>query len=1255
LSHQLETSLLAISTALLHNLASKLMATDVILDTKLRLGSAWTQSGQSVEIPIELIELDPRVTGLGAFDIKINYNADQLNLLDQDGVQQELSAETPVLFTLANQDAFILGDSYVIEEEGVGTIQLSTQLREELKTTGAVVNPSAVSAEAPLSLGNLSIRIPETIAFSARRFDLTTSPQAALLSGFWSDGNEDVVAFTTSETENGLIEIDDSPKFSSNQTVKIDEGIGSDQPVYTIVVTDDSGTITFSLDPASGPLYFKDEFPTQDGNTYTQIIYLRDNPDYETKTSYAVSISARDRRNETEQDVLIEINDVDDESPIIGSSETNFSILESQPEGYQFHTVKAEDNSGEVLFELAGADAGLFSISNTTGVLTINQAFDFEDPLNGRDNNAYTITVVAYDRADPRNQTSQDLTISILDVDEDPPVFAEGSNVELAVNENIGANQEIYRPSVTDQSSLKFQLIGDQDDDADQLEIDSSTGAVTLRNNPNYEAKTLYQFTISVEDALELTATQDVELAIVDLDEPAIFKGKSLVFGLVTEENDVIFDSSFLDSGITSLFDDDPDGALRQISLVVDRDQNEWSDTLASDFGTITMPSDTGNWQYIPNGTVDQRDFFDVVAVDFKGGLTFETIELVLYSLAEGENFSTRFEGSSEIEAVEDQPSSGTLEIIDLEGIQSIELLQSSDPAAQTYAVARHGRPNLSVTLTSGEQRAQVSWTYEPYLDFVGSDSFTLVAIDKQNQKIYQTIALQINNVDDPAQVISGNIGVGIQGAVIAEQLVATDADGPLSYAISAPPGSGEVSITAEGLWTYVPNDSSVEQDSFTILLTDALGGTTNAPISIDFAAAPEPNPPENQNPGPINNAPPQGSGSSPTIPAITGTFTPPIPANAPPAVFTPAVGNRVQSVDADNDGLLEVETTPTGETIDGNADGIPDFQQPQVAGFRLVNTGASRTHFGALAVPQGLRLSFKADPLIEPASDGRYNLLLPDGASISAALPQGISNNFAGVVAFDVTNLNPGDLTTVSLSLPKADEFATFTDATNHAYLKFNYLNGRLEEFVDVNGTPLYNLVDRDGDGVLDTVDLQLVDGDLQWDGDGLTNGTVVDPGTLVSAPRVFSGGRQRDRLMGNLLANTMVGRASNDLLIGNLGRDVLKGGTGDDRLDGGEDADLLIGGGGRDLYIYRSLQDSTLSQSDTIRGLSAKDRFDFRRFESEARLQFIGNDSFSSTAGELRVTMTSLQADLNGDGAADFRILFANKFHFDADQLLL
>jgi len=452
-----------------------------------------------------------------------------------------------------------------------------------------------------------------------------------------------------------------------------------------------------------------------------------------------------------------------------------------------------------------------------------------------------------------------------------------------------------------------------------------------------------------------------------------------------------------------------------------------------------------------------------------------------------------------------------------------------------------------------------------------------------------------------------------------------------------------------------VPNDSSVEQDSFTILLTDALGGTTNAPISIDFAAAPQPNPPENQNPGPINNAPPQGSGSSATIPAIPGTFTPPIPANAPPAVSTPAVGNRVQSVDADNDGLLEVETTPTGETIDGNGDGIPDFQQLQVAGFRLVNTGASRTHFGALVVPQGLQLSFKADPLIEPASDGRYNLPLPDGASISAALPQGISNNFAGVVAFDVTNLNPGDLTTVSLSLPKADEFATFTDATNHAYLKFNYLNGRLEEFVDVNGTPLYNLVDRDGDGVLDTVDLQLVDGDLQWDGDGLTNGTVVDPGTLVSAPRVFSGGRQRDRLMGNLLANTMTGRASNDLLIGNLGRDVLKGGTGDDRLDGGEDADLLIGGGGRDLYIYRSLQDSTLSQSDTIRGLSAKDRFDFRRFESEARLQFIGNDSFSSTAGELRVTKTSLQADLNGDGAADFRILFANKFRVDADQLLL
>ncbi len=370
------------------------------------------------------------------------------------------------------------------------------------------------------------------------------------------------------------------------------------------------------------------------------------------------------------------------------------------------------------------------------------------------------------------------------------------------------------------------------------------------------------------------------------------------------------------------------------------------------------------------------------------------------------------------------------------------------------------------------------------------------------------------------------------------------------------------------------------------------------------------------------------------------------------PAVQTPAPGSTIQTVDSDNDGLREVETAPDGQAIDGNNDGIPDAQQANVAGFRLINDGANSADFGALEVAAGVQLQFKADPLITASADGAFSFTGKGGAAFSAVLPQGVTNRFAGVIGFEVTNVPQGGSTNVTLSLPRT---IALTDPSQSAYLRYNYANGRFEEFVDAAGNPLYALVDRNGDGVLDGIQLTLVDGDAQWDGDGVANGTVVDPGTLVDAQRNLIGNNKANRLIGNVLANSIDGRGGKDMIIGDLGNDKLRGRSGNDRLDGGEGADLIIGGGGADRFIYRSLADSTVAQSDTIRKLSGKDRFDLRHFDTDVKFTFIDTDKFSGTAGELRTTRTSLQADLDGDGAADFRVNFSNTFRLEADQLLL
>ena len=315
------------------------------------------------------------------------------------------------------------------------------------------------------------------------------------------------------------------------------------------------------------------------------------------------------------------------------------------------------------------------------------------------------------------------------------------------------------------------------------------------------------------------------------------------------------------------------------------------------------------------------------------------------------------------------------------------------------------------------------------------------------------------------------------------------------------------------------------------------------------------------------------------------------------------------------------------------------------------MNDGASSADFGALEVAAGVQLQFNGDPLITANADGAFSFTSRDGSVISATLPQGLNNRFAGVISFEVTNLEPGSSTDVTISLPRN---ITPADPRQSAYIRWNHESGRFEEFVDAAGNPLYNLVDRSGDGVLDGIQLKLVDGDPQWDGDGIANGTVVDPGTLVSGQRDFNGGNKRDLLTGNVLANILRGYKGRDHLVGDLGKDTLIGGADNDRLDGGEGADLIISGGGADRFIYRSAADSAIGQSDTIRKLTSKDRFDLRNFDADVKFEFIGNDKFSGTAGELRTTRTSLQSDLNGDGSADFRVNFSNRIRLEADQLL-
>ena len=126
------------------------------------------------------------------------------------------------------------------------------------------------------------------------------------------------------------------------------------------------------------------------------------------------------------------------------------------------------------------------------------------------------------------------------------------------------------------------------------------------------------------------------------------------------------------------------------------------------------------------------------------------------------------------------------------------------------------------------------------------------------------------------------------------------------------------------------------------------------------------------------------------------------------------------------------------------------------------------------------------------------------------------------------------------------------------------------------------------------------------------------------------------------------------NDSLAGTSGADSVWALEGADTVSGLAGADLLAGGEGADIFRFDSGGVGLGTGADRIADFVAgSDRIDLSAIDADGALAgdqafaFIGSAAFSSVAGELRYAFdgvdTVLEADSNGDGAADFQIVLS------------
>ncbi|WP_336490947.1 M10 family metallopeptidase [Methylobacterium nigriterrae] len=146
----------------------------------------------------------------------------------------------------------------------------------------------------------------------------------------------------------------------------------------------------------------------------------------------------------------------------------------------------------------------------------------------------------------------------------------------------------------------------------------------------------------------------------------------------------------------------------------------------------------------------------------------------------------------------------------------------------------------------------------------------------------------------------------------------------------------------------------------------------------------------------------------------------------------------------------------------------------------------------------------------------------------------------------------------------------------------------------------------------------------------------TIANPnGVATAVVENAVGGAYADTINGNEAANT---------LTGNAGNDTLNGYGGQDRIVGGLGADVMTGGASADTFVFTQAAESTPGSKthDVITDFSpGVDQIDLTGLGVHT---WIGSAQFDHGAGEVRYAAGLLQADLNGDGKADFEVALQN-----------
>ena len=354
-------------------------------------------------------------------------------------------------------------------------------------------------------------------------------------------------------------------------------------------------------------------------------------------------------------------------------------------------------------------------------------------------------------------------------------------------------------------------LANDTDADSDTLSVtvvtQPSHGTLTLDPDGSftYEPDADYNgddsFTYTVNDGTSDSSEATVSITVTPVaDNPQA----------VDDTYSVLPDNTLNVSAAEGLLANDIDGDGDTLTVtIVDQPEN----------GTLT-PSDDGSFSYVPGQGFSGEDTFTYKINDGStdSGIATVTIAVNTPPGALSDSYSVNEDGELVVEE-----SAGVLS-------------NDSDTESDTLTATVIGQPEHG-TLTFN---ANGSFTYTPEADYSGSDSFSYVANDGFSDSVETTVVITVVAVEDAPVAADDSYGVPVNGSLTVNAttgVAANDSDADddaLTVTVASGPANGQLTLNADGSFTYTPTADFHGIDTFTYTVNDGTVDSAAATVTID-------------------------------------------------------------------------------------------------------------------------------------------------------------------------------------------------------------------------------------------------------------------------------------------------------------------------------------------------------------------------------------------------------------------------------------